>query len=584
MPQIVLFNLSDYRPLSTKVLARSLGKAGIDCSVLDFSDFARKIISPKKGFYNSNKFSDFVEAVKKDINRESNTLSSTRFFGISFYDWEAERSITIPIARFLKQRFPNALLIGGGPAFNTNPKGYFSAAKLDYAIAGEAEKALPALVKAVLASDSKALHNVDGLVYRSGKRIILPQKKAMLSFEEIRGSPAIFSLESKGRVVTYSERGCGNACVFCSVPRRGMPVALADETIISAINELAKNDYIKEIHFADDQLFFNKDRISRVFGRIIELGLNKRFRFSGLATIDSFLKDGKVDYQFINFLKRANFSHLAVGTESLNDAVLRELKGGRYTSVQAIKVNSALKSAGIKTAHFMLAGGIETRAKDFLESYYRGLVKSYRLSGEYAYPSIVQAFRGSAFYEKARKEGALFTQMGRPFKETKKPSITTAFVVPKDPLLREVFLEKMRKGGKNFPEGDLKRMIKLSKKLDSLGQNSEGMTRRLQRQFGNEEIIYRERGNTFYNFYLNFLSNEMKKRGLKINHRNHMKLIRESGVEQRLFDQARLAARKYASARATAEGLKGKSRLMQVRKMRQKFGVGMTLPGRFKVK
>jgi radical SAM superfamily enzyme YgiQ (UPF0313 family) len=412
----------------------------------------------------------------------------------------------------------------------------------------------------------------------------LPKTKAMLSFKQIRGSPAIFSLESKGRVVTYSERGCANACVFCSVFRKGLPVALADETIISAIKGLAKYNYVKEIHFADDQLFFNKERTHRIFEELIKSGMNKRFRFSGLATIDSFIKNGKVDYGFINFLRKAGFFSLALGTEALNDSMLRELKSGRYNAIQAMKIHEALRKEGIKATHFMLAGGIETRAKDFLESYYRGLVKNHRFSGEYYSPSIVQAFRGSNFYEKAKKEGALFTQLGRPFKESKRPSITTAFVVPKDPLLREVFLEKMRRGGKNFSQFDLHRMFELSRKLDSLGQNSKGMTDSLQKQIANEELFYGGRRNVFNNFFCDFLSKEMKRRGLAENNKNYKNLSNDKSFSKRLFEQARQATRKYIGARNKAERLKGKSRLIQIKKMRQKFGFGMTLPKRFKVR
>jgi radical SAM superfamily enzyme YgiQ (UPF0313 family) len=160
MPDVVLLNLSHYWPLSTKVLARSFVGAGISCSVLDFSDLERRIVSPapeEKGVFYPAKFREFVEVVKKEIVKNKKDLSGVKFFGISFYDWEGEKDITFPVSRFLRQQFPKAYLVGGGPAFNTNPKGFFSAAKLDYAIMGEGEKAFPTLVKAVMAKDRKRI-------------------------------------------------------------------------------------------------------------------------------------------------------------------------------------------------------------------------------------------------------------------------------------------------------------------------------------------------------------------------------------------------------------------------------------------
>ncbi|MEK6959111.1 MAG: radical SAM protein [archaeon] len=584
MPDVVLLNLSPYRPLSTKVLARSLVKAGVSCSVLDFSDLERKTVSPNlaKGTYAPSKFGEFVEKVKKEIDKESKELSKVKFIGISFYDWELEKHITFPISHYLKKNFPSALLVGGGPAFNTNPKGFFSAARLDYAIAGEGEKAFPALVKAIMSGDKKRIGEVEGVLMRKGGRIVLPAKKAMLTREEIENSPITFAKEASGRVVTYTERGCANACVFCSVPRKGKPVALKDETIIEGIKELSDLKYIKEIHFADDQLFFDKERTMRLFNKIIALGLNKRFKFSGLATVDSFLKNGQVDVEFIRFLKRANFSQLSVGTEALNDAMLKELKGGRFTAILAMKVNEALRSAGISTAHFMLAGGIETRGKDFLESYYRGLVRGMKHRSDYFQPAIVQAFRTSAYFDKAKKEGALFTQHGKPFKGTGNRSTTAAFVVPKDPALREVFLKALRNGKKSFNQYDVETMVDLSKKLDALGQNSPGMTRRLQKQLGVELSHDDRAANLWHNFFFLAIKREIKNKGLPQNSKGYTMLMADEAMKQRLMQEAKYSAKKYSQERQRAEKLKGISRLRQIAKMRNKFGVGMELPDRYR--
>jgi hypothetical protein len=261
--------------------------------------------------------------------------------------------------------------------------------------------------------------------------------------------------------------------------------------------------------------------------------------------------------------------------------MIRELKGGRYNAIQAMRVNDALRKAGIGTAHFMLAGGIETRAKDFLESYYRGLARAMRHRGDFLQPAIVQAFRGTQFFEKAKKEGALFTQHGRPFKGTKSTSTTSAMVAPKDPMLREVFLERLRKGKKSFSQYDLEKMVALSKRLDAAGQNSPGMTRRLQKQLGTELTHDYGRTNAFSNFYFSLAVRELAKRGLPKTPKGFRALMGDKEAEQRIVQKSRELAERYVREKAKAERLKGIPRLRQIGKLRERFGFGMEMPGRY---
>jgi len=582
MNEVVLLNLSYYIPLSTKALARGLKKEGILCDILDFSDAWDKVsMDRKRGTFDPRDFPAFISEVRKDLEKHQKEYSRFKFFGVSFYDWEGEKNITFPVSRLIKELFPKAYLIGGGPAFNTNPKGFFSAAKLDYAITGEGENALPALVKALMTKDFEGIRRLDGVIQRKNGRIILPQKKAMLTHEEIANSPIIYTVEGNGWAITYTERGCSNACVYCSVPRKGRPVPIKDEVILAGLRDLAKKRHILTIHFADDQLFFDRERTFRLFGKIRAEGLCNRFSFTGLATINSFIHKGKVDMELIAFLKKAHFIDLAIGTEALNDNILKELKSGRYSAIEAMKVNDALNRVGIKTSHFMLAGGIETRARDFLESYYRGLARGLRHHGDYNQPSFVQAFKGTGLYEKGLKENALFTQRGRPFRGTSDRSTTAAFVVPKDPLLREVFLKNLRKGRKNINQYDAEQMIELSKALDKRGENFPGMTRRLQKQLGVILQFGDEKTNAYYNFYTKSLDRELKKSGFPETEGGLKKLLSNPAVKQRILTEAKTAARHYVNEKEKVSRMRGISRLRQISKMRQKFGFGMEVPIRF---
>ena len=185
----------------------------------------------------------------------------------------------------------------------------------------EAEKTLPQLIKAIKEGRTGEIPKIAGAVYRKGVRIRERKRAAFLTEEEIKRLPFVwvdyaFKHRTNGgtTVGAYTERGCPNACVFCTVPRKGRTVRLSDETIISGIIKLAADKRITSIGFEDDQLFSDKKRAERILNKIIELGLNKRFRFTSLATVDSLMEKGKVDYQFIQLAKRAGFGAITLGT------------------------------------------------------------------------------------------------------------------------------------------------------------------------------------------------------------------------------------------------------------------------------
>jgi len=593
MAEVVLFDWAAEPSIGVRVLRRSLIQSGLDAEVIGitrelaqrFRDapFLKKETAEKT-------YREIIQMLEKHP-----LMKGTKFFGMTMYDTESAAGPVVELTKRLKQTHPSLVLIGGGPAFNSSPKAFFSQAKLSYAIRGEAENSFPQLIKALKEGRQDSVGKIPGIVFRKRSRIIVtPPVK--LPAEQIINSPLTFAITGH-RANTYTERGCSNACIFCGVPRKGVPVAVSDERILESLLELAKDARIKQVDFADDQLFFNEERTMRLLGKIMAHGLHKRFQFSSLATIDSFIKSTtingepvkRINGKLIKLIRDANFRYLEIGTEALNDNMLKEIKSGRYTAVQAMKVNRALSMAGITTHNFLIAGGIHTRSIDFLESYYRTLVKdlrNLRSSIRYGDMNIMLAQKNTPVYHEARREGALFGWTGRPAGKEKGTRIQTWAVVPKDPVLREFILERLRSGKTHIDGYDLGRVIIMGKALAQTNPRAATFVRKLLTVKGNLERLKTQYDHTYKHFLPREQVRAFIKRGKRFDKKTletmpaeeKKELAREIGqeVKNRVLEHARLVG--IASRRTGIE------RLRVIQELRRRTGQGMTLLPRRTVK
>lgn len=562
-------------PIGQVILSKKLNQAGISTKTYSMDNIFRRAIDAGEDARLQKNTSKFKKGAEEYLQELSQKVPSPTFIGMTFFDSELEKNTSFFVAKNLKRFFPNAQLIAGGPAFSSNPTGFFKEVKANYAIAGEAENALVKLVKLLTKRETGALEEVEGIIFRKNNRII-KNPPARITREEIQNA-AFVSITNGKYAATYSERGCPNACVFCTVPRKGNPAQLKEETIIEGIKSLAKNKKIEVISLVDDQFFADKERASRILDKIIELGLNKRFKFDYGATIESLLKNGKPDLTLIRKIKRAGTTLLQIGTEALNNNMLKELKGGRYTKEQAIAVLKALQENKIHTTSYMLAGGIETRARDFLESYYNAKSLSIKRRIYFQPMVIIGATKGTPIQKAAEREKLLFTIAGRnaPMPKT---GVGSRFVLPKDPHLRKLLIEKQKKDKTrivNFNED--KKVIDMA--LASQDPVALKYARKIQKVSGQlraqNNLITKFKGG----FIAKKIENELTKQGLALTPQNANKfLATQKGKE--LLKQSERQVGYYARIWVKAHKQEGIERLRTIQKMRKRYGVGMTTQGK----
>jgi len=584
MSEVILLSIYEGEALGPSVLKRALTQAGITCEIITLP---KKLAQQVFGSVNWSKEgkNKVIESVMEEVKKNPHTKDA-KFVGISAYDSTNPSRPELMITRAIKTTFPSKITIGGGPAFYSNPRGFYSEGKFDYAIRGDGENSLPALIKSLTGRSQETLEEIPGIILRKKGKILLSQP-AKLTNEEIQNTKPIFGQEIKGRVKTFIERGCGKACIFCSVPRKGQPVAIKNELVIESLKELAKNPAVKEVSFVDDQLFFDRERTVKLFRTIIKEGLNKRFSFSGLASVDSLIRKGEVDSKLIRLLKKANFVFLEIGVESLNDNILKEIKSGRYTAAQAVKVLDTLRDNKIYTRSFLIAGGIDTKPIDFVKGYYAALSKETRGLFKKTHPEftdlvLLLAIKGTPVYERALREGALYTTTGKKAGAIRDRTTSPRKVIPKDPLLRELFVKHLRQRKAHFDSEDLGEIIALSKKLAQTDPSARELTRKLLIIQSTTTGIMTHHTKISGLFAHEAMKKEMTKRGIPLTVENlrtfYEKVRQTKELDKKLSLKGLAMANRYAKRARKIPPLIGVERLRAIQELRRKRGFGMTLP------
>ena len=570
MAEIIFLTTSTAPPMGLGQLAKSLSSHGIQSGLVSFGE--KFNLLERKGQEDKHNRKVFAQEVEKELRRLNLGKKGVRFIGMPMYD-SVDQKAEVEIARIVKRIYPKIKLIGGGPAFTSNPRGFFAQGKFDYAIRGEAEKALPKLINAI--KQKRNVDDVEGLVYRKSGRIIT-KPITLLTQEEIQKETMPLSRIGAG-AMTYTERGCPNACIFCTVPRKGKPVQLEIEEIIRGLKQLTKNPEIKVVSFMDDHLMHDRPRAIKLLRAINENGLNKKLKFATSISVDSLLKNGQPDGELLNWMKRAGIVRVFVGTEAFNNPMLAELKNGKYTKEQAVELNHAISRKGIWVEHYMLAGGIETRAKDFIESYYTLQKLRQRRFNSSNQIGLIQAIKGTKIYQTASKEGMLLDLRGRKAIPIRDRQIGKRFVSPKDPLLAQMIKENLKQKLTTLTSEDLDKVIKLAKAVGQTDSHAAQYVKRLLKVKAHTTLQNKFLDEAKAHFFVDMIERELKLRGLNYTQERAETLLQEKELKDRMLKHAESMAVAYLTHKRKIQKLKGTERLRSIQKMRHRLGQGMTL-------
>lgn len=281
-----------------------------------------------------------------------------RIYGISFAF--LTQRVAYETINTLKRRFPDLLIIAGGPHPTSVPEDVMEKTLADLVCIGEGELVLADIVNE-LCSGGTDFSKIPGLMMRSrGGPLRTAKPRAVedldalpfLAWERIDFSKFVgqhYSRSNRQTCIVIS-RGCPFKCTFCSLPvwRAAKPfVRMRSPKNIAAEVDWLYRLGIREIKIVSDEINVTLPWAKEVCRAIADLGHKDLF-------FQSNLRADKIDDELAELFKRMNMWLVHLGVESANDRVLDGIEK-MITVEQVERCLKFLKKHDIRVLLFMMA-------------------------------------------------------------------------------------------------------------------------------------------------------------------------------------------------------------------------------------
>ncbi len=282
--------------------------------------------------------------------------------------------------------------------------------EIDFVAIGEYDYTIAELADAL--QNSKNLENVQGLAYRTNDQILrTPNRPLIENLDELPWISPIykrflnpedyyFNLSYQPMVMLIGGRGCNSVCFYCVYPQVVHGHAYRHRSAENIVDEMLwvqqNMPEIKEITFEDDN--FAADRqFARDFAELVKQKNVKLPFFANLRTT--------VDFETLKALKEAGLRNCAVGFESGDDIILRNMRKGQNTAIQAKFVQNAHQLGLLVHGCFMVGFPGETK-----ETMQKTLALAKKIKPDSAQFYPVMPYPGTGAFAYYKTNGYLATE------------------------------------------------------------------------------------------------------------------------------------------------------------------------------
>lgn len=281
-----------------------------------------------------------------------------RVYGISFAF--LTQRIAYETINAVKRRFPDLLVIAGGPHPTSVPAEVMDSTSADIVCIGEGEMTLADVVNE-MARGKRDFTTIPGLLVRGPEGSIDTGKPR--AYENLDDLPFMawdridFSkfvgqhyCKSKKQSCIVISRGCPFNCTFCSLPvwRAAKPfVRMRSPENIAREVEWLYSLGVREIKVVSDEINVTLPWAKEVCRAIGDLGHDDLY-------FQSNLRADKIDDELAYLFKRMNMWLVHLGVESANDRVLDGIEK-KITVAQVEQCLKFLKAHKIRVLLFMMA-------------------------------------------------------------------------------------------------------------------------------------------------------------------------------------------------------------------------------------
>lgn len=267
----------------------------------------------------------------------------------------------VRLARLLRERLPQTLLVAGGHHPSAEPEQLLRNSDFDVCVIGEGEKILLEIAVRLAAGAGEGnddwLRGIPGVVYKWENRVVRTQSCPPV--DDLDGLPFpahhllgleryaahhILGIKSTS-IITY--RGCPMRCAFCLNPqgrrvRRRSPLQVVEE-----MTRLVEGFRVRGFSFYDNLFGLSRKHALAVCEEIIQQRPDVFW--------ECWTAGDLVDAGLAKKMKAAGCIGVGFGAESGDDQVLLKAKRG-FTATQNQAGIDALRGAGLKVDVFFMVG------------------------------------------------------------------------------------------------------------------------------------------------------------------------------------------------------------------------------------
>ena len=304
----------------------------------------------------------------------------------------------------LRRAAPKATVIAGGAAFGVAPEALFRDFGVDYAVAGDGERASVALVDALCTGNP--VTGIPGVVRDQSGTVVFTPPGEDADLDSLP-RPALHRWIDLARyqrhgatIPIQTKRGCVYKCIYCTYRNvEGWGYRTRDpELVADEIAELKREAGVRHFDFVDST--FNSPP-----GHALQVCEAIERRELGVQLDTTNFTPAAAPTELLAAMKRAGFRSLGITAESASDAVLARLEKG-FNAAKVREVAERVEKHGIKTLWIFLVGGPGETTKTLEETL---AFASWRLGrGDGVYLTVgLRIYPGTTLHRIAISEGVV---------------------------------------------------------------------------------------------------------------------------------------------------------------------------------
>jgi magnesium-protoporphyrin IX monomethyl ester (oxidative) cyclase len=351
--------------------------------------------------------------------------------------WTADYPNARKISQIVKE-IDDIPVIFGGAHTTALPEEVLSNNTVDYVVIGEGELTLPRLLKCLGSEDG--LSEIGGMGYKVNGSININPIKEYVNNLDALPFPArelfpmqkylssknvhnwVYKRQPQAQMIT--SRGCPLSCTFCTIHSIwGKKVRFRSPgNVVDEIEMLVKEYGVQEIHFEDDNISINPERMKKICEEIIKRKLDITWTAPNGMYVHSLSRD------LLKTMKESGCYRVSIGIENGNQEFLKKVLNKALNLNKVKSVVRHLRDLGIESTGFFILG-IPGETKSTMK---QTIALAKGLDLDDAIFSIYSPYPGTKLYDLAVSKGYVMPNMDFARFKNKYSTLNTEFLSSKE--------------------------------------------------------------------------------------------------------------------------------------------------------